>query len=303
MTDTICNKDIYSLLKPPMKTQFIAEISSNHHQNLDRCLAFIDAAARIGCSAVKFQLFKVNQLFAPEILEKSEVHRRRKNWELPVEFLPALAERAQTLKMQFSCTPFYLQAVQELEPFVDFYKIASYELLWDALISACAGTGKPLILSTGMATLPEIQHAVAVAREGGCRKLTLLHCVSGYPAPAQECNLAAIETLRQACDCPVGWSDHSVSPAVLFRAVHHWGATAIEFHLDLEGEGEEFKTGHCWLPEQIKQVIETINLGHIADGTGEKIPVPVELADREWRADSTDGLRPLKHVRTNWSPD
>lgn len=68
--------------------------------------------------------------------------------------------------MQFSCTPFYLQAVQQLEPFVDFYKIASYELLWDDLISACAGTGKPLILSAGMATLPEIQHAVGVAREG-----------------------------------------------------------------------------------------------------------------------------------------
>ena len=283
-------------------TQFIAEVSSNHHRDLARCFEFIDTAARIGCNAVKFQLFKIDQLFAPEILAKSESHRKRKDWELPLAFLPELAQHSREQGIQFSCTPFYLDAVAELEPYVDFYKIASYELLWDDLIRACARTGKPLILSTGMATLPEIQHAVATARDAGCKDLTLLHCISGYPTPPDECNLAAIDTLRKACDCPVGWSDHSVSPAVLYRAIHTWGASAIEFHMDLEGEGEEFATGHCWLPAQVQEVIDTIKIGRTADGNGDKQPAPSELRERDKRADPVDGLRPLKNIRSNWKP-
>lgn len=282
--------------------QFIAEVSSNHHRDLARCFDFIDTAARIGCDAIKFQLFKIDQLFAPEILTKSETHRQRKDWELPTAFLPELAQRSHDRGIQFACTPFYLDAVAELEPHVDFYKIASYELLWDDLIRACARTGKPLILSTGMATLPEIQHAVAIARDAGCKDLTVLHCISGYPTPSDECNLAAINTLRTACSCAVGWSDHSVSPAVLYRAIHAWGASTIEFHLDLEGEGEEFATGHCWLPAQMQDVIETIKIGRTADGNGAKQPAPSELPDRDWRADPVDGLRPLQSIRSSWNP-
>ncbi len=106
---------------------FIAEVSSNHGRDLERSLALIDAAAAAGCDAVKFQLFKIDQLFAPEILERSEEHRRRKQWELPVEFLPELAARAHERGIEFGCTPFYLDAVAELEPHVNFYKVDSYE--------------------------------------------------------------------------------------------------------------------------------------------------------------------------------
>lgn len=279
-------------------TRFIAEVSSNHHQSLERCLAFVEAAARIGCDAVKFQLFRIEQLFAPEILSRSESHRQRKQWELPLEFLPPLAQRCEELGIAFSCTPFHLQAVRDLEPYVAFFKIASYELLWHDLIRACSATGKPLILSTGMATLAEVQEAVAAARHAGCHDLTLLHCISGYPTPAEQCNLAAIQTLRQSTGCSVGWSDHSVSPAVLYRAVQRWQATVVEFHLDLEGEGEEFGSGHCWLPQQIQPVIEAIRLGEQSDGSGLKEPVGVELPDRDWRADPSDGLRPLIRMRS-----
>lgn len=279
---------------------FVAEVSSNHHRDLERCFRFIDTAAAVGCGAVKFQLFRIEELFAPEILEKSPAHRARKEWELPVEFLPPLSARCQQRGIQFSCTPFYLDAVEELQPHVDFYKIASYELLWSDLLSACARTGKPVVLSTGMATMDEIKTAVDTLRAAGCRDLTLLHCVSGYPTPIQQCNLAAIKTLSASFVCTTGWSDHSVSPAVIYRAVHRWNARMIEFHLDLEGEGDEFKTGHCWLPEQIKEVIAVTAAGLAADGAGEKIPAAAELPDREWRADPIDGLRPLKHVRENW---
>lgn len=278
---------------------FIAEVSSNHSRDLERSFDFIKCAANSGCSAVKFQLFRVDQLFAAGALPDKEV-ARRKNWELPLEFVPKLAQRCLEVGIDFSCTPFYLDAVAELEPYVAFYKIASYELLWDDLLAACARTGKPIILSTGMATIPEIKHAVDVLMQNGCKMPTLLHCTSAYPTPYAEANLAAIETIRQATGCEVGWSDHTVEPAVIHRAIHRWGAKVIEFHLDLDGKGEEFGAGHCWLPEQIGAVIRDVEKAFVADGNGVKEPVPSELPDRLWRADPSDGLRPMKEIRAEW---
>ena len=152
---------------------FIAEVSSNHSKSIERAIDFIDSAAEIGCDAVKFQLFKIDKLFAPEILEKSESHRNRKDWELPIDFIPTLASRCKEKHIQFSCTPFYLDAVEELSPYVDFYKIASYELLWDDLLKKCALTGKPVIISTGMSTLDEIRHAVKILRKYNCEPKVL----------------------------------------------------------------------------------------------------------------------------------
>lgn len=281
--------------------KFIAEVSSNHNSDLYRSLAFIDAAAQSGCTAVKFQLFKTDLLFAPEILKKSEKHRNRRDWELPLAFLPDLADRCIKRGIEFSCTPFFLEAVSALEPYVAFYKIASYELLWDDLLVECAKTGKPVVLSTGMALIDEIQHAVKVLQQNGCTAPTLMHCTSAYPTPYAEANLAAIETIRQATGCEVGWSDHTVEPAVIHRAIHRWGAKTIEFHLDLDGTGEEFSAGHCWLPEQIGAVIRDVGKGFVADGNGIKEPVPSELPDRLWRADPSDGLRPMKEIRANWA--
>lgn len=283
--------------------QFVAEVSSNHHRDLQRCLQFIDSSAEIGCSAVKFQLFRIDQLFAPEILQQSAMHRQRKDWELPLEFLPELATHCRLRQIDFCCTPFYLEAVSQLEPHVDFFKIASYELLWDELLRECAATGKPLVLSTGMADLQEIDHAVEVVRRAGCVDLTLLHCVSGYPAPVEQCNLAAIETLRQRYACSVGWSDHSVSGAVIARAVHRWQAEMVEFHLDLDGDGAEYQAGHCWLPESMAAVILQTKQALAADGDGIKQPMPAESPDREWRADPGDGLRPYMNIRKNYFSD
>lgn len=277
--------------------QFIAEVSSNHHQDLDRCHRFIQRSAQIGCQTVKFQLFKVKELFTQEVLEASEAHRKREAWELPVQFLPEISSHCKEEEISFACTPFYLDAVEELVPYVDIFKIASYEILWDDLLIACAKTSKPVVLSTGMATMSEIRRAVDVLRENGCRDLTLLHCVSAYPVPPGDCNLSAIETIRNELSVDTGWSDHSVSPAVIYRAVHTWDAKIIEFHLDLDTHGQEYQQGHCWLPEQIEPVIETVKTGYSSDGTGNKAPTASELEDRPWRADPEDGLRPLKALR------
>src|SRR6202000_892122 len=146
---------------------FIAEASSNHARDLGRALAFVDAAADSGCDAVKFQLFKIDRMFAPEILSRSEKHRARTEWELPVSQLGPLAEHCKKRGIQFSCTPFYLEAVEELRPYVDFYKVASYELLVTPLLEACAKSGKPTVLSTGMATMEEIKHAATTLKHAG----------------------------------------------------------------------------------------------------------------------------------------
>lgn len=279
---------------------FIAEASSNHGRDLDRALAFVDAAAACGCDAVKFQLFRIDRMFAPEILARSEKHRARRDWELPLEHLAPIAARCRAQGIAFSCTPFYVEAVQALAPFVDFYKIASYELLVTPLLEACAASGKPVVLSTGMASLEEIDTAVATLKNAGCHALTLLHCVSAYPTPAREANLAAIETIRARTGCATGWSDHTRRPAVIARAVHRWQAAAVEFHLDLDGNGAEYAAGHCWLPAEIGPVIAQIREGILADGSGEKISQPCETEDRDWRADPADGMRPLQHVRRAW---
>ena len=282
-----------------MSIKFIAEVSSNHSRDIDRAIKFIDLASDADCDAVKFQLFKIDQLFASEILKKSKEHNDRKNWELPTDFLPILSERCKEKNIEFSCTPFYLDAVNELEPYVDFYKVASYELLWDELLIACALTGKPVIISTGMANMKEIKHAIDILRTNGCEP-KVLHCISSYPAPFEQANLSAIETIRKEFNCETGWSDHTVNAGVIHRAIHKWDAKIIEFHLDIEGKGEDFNSGHCWLPEDIGALISSIRNAKAADGNGIKEPVPSEMPDRLWRTDPSDGLRPFKSIRDNF---
>lgn len=299
-------------VRSPAPVRFIAEVSSNHQTDLERALRFVDEAAEIGCDGVKFQLFRIDRLFAPEILEKSAVHRDRRRWELPIAFVAPIARRCRERQLQFGCTPFYLEAVDLLAPFVDFLKIASYELLWDDLLVRSARSGLPIVLSTGMASLAEVDHATRVLASHGTRDLTLLHCVSGYPAPPAEANLGAIDRLAAfeaalrdefaGLSIRAGWSDHTVSPGVIQRAVHAHPTEMVEFHLDLEGRGDEFESGHCWLPHDMRETIDAVRAGFSAEGDGQKAPTAIEQVEREWRADPSDGLRPLRHLRSSWAP-
>ena len=289
------------------KINFTAEVSSNHNNDLKRSFKFIDEAYKAGCNSVKFQLFKIDKLFSKEILSKSKTHRDREKWELPLDFIPQLSKYTHELGMYFSCTPFYLNAVKELEPYVDFYKIASYELLWKELFIECAKTGKPLVFSTGMSTIDEIKSVLNVVKNLKTKDVTILKCTSAYPTPIEEANLSAINTLKSELkeyknyfNLSFGYSDHTVSKNVINRAVNHYNCDFIEFHLDLDGEGEEFAAGHCWLPDQIKNVINNINTDFLCDGNGVFGPTESEKQDRFWRADPSDGLRPLKEIRKNY---
>ena len=297
--------------------RFIAEIGSNHNGERARCLELVDAAAAAGCGAVKLQVFHVEDLFAAEALARHPHLAARRAWELPLDFLPALRERCDAHGIELGATPFGLWAVEALTGHVDFFKIASYELLWHELIDACAASGRPLILSTGMATLDEVAATMQTARASGAEP-RLLHCVSGYPTPPAQCNLAAIATLRTHFGVPVGWSDHSGSERVVRRAVRRWGAAEVELHIDLDGAGNEAGE-HNWAPARLRALIGSLaQIGGAPgardgdeeedespgpedvaalDGDGVKRPMPVELADVAWRADPEDGLRPLRALR------
>ena len=272
---------------------FIAEVGSNHNQDLSRYLKLIDTAAEIGCGAVKFQLFKIDQMYAPEVLARDKKLQALKSRELPLEFIPEIEKRCRENDLNFICSPFYLDAVKQLKPFVYAFKIGSFELLWLDLIKKCGDTGKPVILSTGMADLPEINEAMTASGQNPL----LLHCVSSYPLDIRNSNLRAIGTLQRSFGARVGWSDHSVSEAVISRAVFKWGAVCVEFHLDLDGSGLEFGNGHCWLPMRAKAMVDLVYNGQSADGDGIKIPDLSELENIKWRADAQDGMRPQKELR------
>ena len=289
-----------------MNTHFVAEVSSNHHSDLERCLRFVDVSAEIGCQAVKFQQFRIRRLFSPEALAHAPHLLEREAWELPEAFNTELAARAHERGIAFASTPFYLDAVGVLEPVVDFFKVASYQLLWHDVLREVARTGKPVVLATGMATLDEVRAAVDVLGENGCPRPVLLHCVSVYPTEPGEANLAAIETLRREFGLPAGWSDHTVSSAVVLRAVRAFEAEMVELHLDLEGDGEEYTGGHCWLPDRVAALIRDVRSGGPTpaaegmDGDGEKRPRPCEETERAWRTDPSDGLRPLLETRAGF---
>jgi N-acetylneuraminate synthase len=145
-------------------TRFIAEIGSNHNGDAERALALVDGCAAAGCGAVKLQAFRVEDLFEPRLLAAREDLRARRAWELPLALVGVVRERCDALGIELGATPFGLWAVDALAPYVDFLQVASYELLGHPLIAACAATGRPLVLSTGMATLEEVAAAVEVAR-------------------------------------------------------------------------------------------------------------------------------------------
>lgn len=277
--------------------KFIAEVSSNHAQDIDRCKEFVRVAAKSGFDSVKFQLFKIDELFTQDVITASKEHAKRRKWELPVEFLPIIKEECIKNNIKLGITPFYIDAVKESIEYVDYFKIASYEILWLELIEKCALTGKPVIFSTGMAEMHEIENAYNTLIKNKCSDISILHCTSAYPTPPDEVNLSAIETIRKKFQTKIGWSDHSNNESVVISSVLRWGAEIVEIHLDLDGNGEEFAPGHCWLPDSASRIIDICKSADMYSGSGLKVPVPSELNDRDWRADPSDGLRPLKIIR------
>jgi N-acetylneuraminate synthase len=286
------------------KTYFIAEISSNHNCNLNRCYKLINEAKKAGFDAVKFQLFRIKELFTESVLKRSKFLSKRKKWELPVDFIPKIKKHCQKKKIDFACTPFYLEAVDELKEYVDFFKIASYELLWDDLFDKCISTKKRIIFSTGMANQKEILSRLDFFKKRKFYNFDILHCISSYPAKIKDLNLKTIFFIKgllsknlMSKNIRVGWSDHSVNEAVIYKSIFKYNSEVVEMHIDLDGKGNEYHFNHCWLPEKAKKIIKNVReFQNCSEFFGKKISLK-EKKERNWRTDPHDGLRPNKSIR------
>jgi pseudaminic acid synthase len=221
----------------------ICELSGNHNGSIDRALALIDEAAKTGCDAIKIQTYTPDTLTlasdGPDFLiqgglwDGRSLHDLYQEAHTPFEWHEALFKRARRHSITLFSTPFDASAVTLLEELdVPGYKIASFEITDHELIKCVANTGKPLIISTGLANAVEIQEAVDVVTATGNKSLILLHCVSSYPAPDDSSNITTIPEMRDRFGCIVGLSDHTAGSAVSVAAVA-LGACAIEKHFTL----------------------------------------------------------------------
>jgi N-acetylneuraminate synthase len=220
----------------------IAELSANHNGKLETALKIIDEAAKAGADAVKLQTYRPDTITldsdADEFKIKGGLWDGRTLYELyeeahmPWEWHKPLFDHAKKVGITMFSSPFDTTAVDLLEDLnAPAYKIASFEAVDLPLIRYVAATGKPMIISTGMADVEEIQEAITAAREGGCKELAILHCVSGYPAPAEDYNLRTIEDMIDRFGLVTGLSDHTAIASVVL------GASIIEKHFTLDRNG------------------------------------------------------------------
>ena len=248
----------------------IAEMSGNHNQSLERALEIVEAAAKMGAHALKIQTYTPDTMTLD--LDEREFHISdpKSLWAgtslyklygeayTPWEWHKPIFDRARELGMIAFSTPFDDTAVDFLESLdVPCYKIASFENTDLPLIRRVAATGKPLIISTGMASIAELDDTVRAAREAGCRDLILLKCTSTYPATAQNTNILTIPHLRELFDCEVGLSDHTMGVGVSVASVA-LGATVVEKHFTLNrADGGVDSTFSMEPAEMAQLVLET----------------------------------------------
>jgi N-acetylneuraminate synthase len=264
----------------------IAEMSGNHNQSVDRALQIVDAAADAGAHAIKLQTYTADTITLnvneaeffirdeQSLWKGNSLHELYQLAHTPWEWhAPIMARAAERGLLCFS-TPFDETAVDFLETLdVPAYKIASFENIHLPLIRKVASTGKPMIVSTGMATLSEIDDAVCAAREAGCGALILLKCTSTYPATPQNSNVLTIPHLRAMFGCEVGLSDHTMGVGASVAAVAH-GATVIEKHFTLSRADGGVDSTFSLEPHELRSlVIETERawqaLGQVAYGPSE----------------------------------
>lgn len=272
-----------------MKHVFIiAEAGVNHNGSLETAKRLVDAAVEAGADAVKFQTF-VPEEVAVAAAERAPYQREAMpgRAESQLEMIRRLAlgpEDFRALKaycdgrgIMFLSTPFDYFSVDLLESLgVSLFKVASGELVNHPFLAYVASKGKPMLLSTGMASLGEVEEALAVVRGAGCEQVTLLHCTSAYPAPVEEANLRAMVTMRRAFGVPVGYSDHTLGIEVAVAAVA-LGAEVIEKHFTLSRdlEGPDHKAS--LEPGELAALVRAIRNVERALGDGRKRPTPSEL--------------------------
>jgi pseudaminic acid synthase len=266
----------------------IAEMSGNHNQSLERALQIVEAAARAGAHGLKIQTFTPDTMTLdldqgefvirdPKSLWKGQsVYQLYKKAQTPWEWHAPIFARARELGMLPFSSPFDESAVDFLETLdAPLYKIASFENTDIPLIRRVARTGKPVIMSTGMATAGELEVSVRAAREAGCTDLTLLKCTSTYPATPENTNLRTIPHMRELYGCRVGLSDHTLGVGAAVAAVA-LGATVIEKHLTLDRNDGGVDSTFSLEPDEFALLVRETRTAWLAMGRVSYGPTPAE---------------------------
>ncbi|MCX5815843.1 MAG: pseudaminic acid synthase [Proteobacteria bacterium] len=254
----------------------VAEMSANHNQSFDQAIRILHAAKDAGANAVKLQTYTPDTITLncenAEFKIEGTIWAGKNLYQLygeaytPWDWQPKLKKIANDLSMDLFSTPFDETAVDFLEKMdVPAYKIASFELVDTGLLRKVARTGKPVIMSTGMATLAEIDEAVVTLREAGCEQLILLKCTSAYPANPAEMNLRTIPHMAEAFGAPIGLSDHTLGIAVPIAAVT-LGACIIEKHFTLSRAIPGPDSAFSLEPHEFKAMVEAIRTAEKALG-------------------------------------
>ncbi len=242
----------------------IAEMSANHNGDINNAYKIIDMAKQAGADAVKLQTYKPDTITmdmrTPEFMiegglwDGQSLYELYKEAHMPWEWHQPLFDYAKKVGITIFSSPFDNTAVDLLEDLnTPAYKIASFEAVDLPLIKYVAQTGKPMIISTGMADAQEIQEAIEAAREGGCKELAILHCVSGYPAPAEDYNLRTLTDMQKKFGLVTGLSDHTIDNTTAITSVA-LGASIIEKHVTLDRNGGGPDDSFSLESEELKQL-------------------------------------------------
>ena len=255
------------VIGPGVPPFVIAEMSGNHNQSLDRALEIVEVVAKTGAHALKIQTYTPDTMTIDLDEREFRISDTKSLWAgaslyalygeayTPWEWHKPIFERARELGLIVFSTPFDDTAVDFLENLdVPCYKIASFENTDLPLIRRVASTGKPMIISTGMATVAELDDTVSAAREAGCKDLILLKCTSTYPATAENTNILTIPHLTNLFDCEVGLSDHSMGVGVSVASVA-LGATVIEKHFTLNRADGGVDSSFSMEPSEMAQLV------------------------------------------------
>jgi N-acetylneuraminate synthase/N,N'-diacetyllegionaminate synthase len=282
----------------------VAEAGVNHNGDPALARRLVDAAAECGADAVKFQTFRVDALLtrgAPKAgyqVETTGAGESQRDMlarlELSLEVLAELKDRAATHGLIFFSAPFDEESADVLDALgVALFKVPSGEITNLPLLRHVAAKARPMILSTGMSSLEEVEQAVAVIRAAGDPPLALLHCLSAYPAPAGEINLRAMDALAERCGCPVGFSDHTLGIEIAVAAAAR-GAAIIEKHLttDTTLPGPDHRASLD--PAEFAAMVRAIRAVESALGDGVKRPMPSEADTRRVARKSLVAARPLR---------
>ena len=248
----------------------IAEMSGNHNQSLDRALEITEAAAKTGVHAMKLQTYTADTMTLDVNEGEFFINDENSLWDgnslydlykiafTPWEWHEPIMKRANELGMLCFSTPFDDTAVDYLEDLnVPAYKIASFENTHLPLIKKVASTGKPMIISTGMASVAEMDEMVQTIRDAGCEQFVLLKCTSTYPATPENSNVLTIPHMRKLFNCEIGLSDHTMGIGASVAAVAH-GATVIEKHFTLNRADGGVDSAFSMEPEEMKQLEPTL---------------------------------------------